>query len=257
MTESFVLQALAARYCLPEWAFVTKLPATVGFADRITDAVAMSLWPSRGLEIHGFEVKTARSDLLRELKDPAKAEATARFCDHWWIAAPAGVAKPEELPVTWGLLVVGDGYSVRIAKKAAPLTPAEPTRAFLASCLRKLTETFEQPETVAAKIRDEFERGRRSAESAVNRDANTAESALKKVAELARTISDFERLTGLDVRSTSWRHGPMFGSAVRWLMGQTPDHIAEIARQAEHGAAMLRSVADSIRPKMPESEGAR
>ena len=45
------------------------------------DAVIMSLWPSRGLELHGVEIKVSRADWKREAADPAKAEAIAAYCD--------------------------------------------------------------------------------------------------------------------------------------------------------------------------------
>jgi hypothetical protein len=47
----------------------------------------MSLWPSRGIELHGIEIKVSRNDWLKELGDPAKADEIARFCDRWWVAA--------------------------------------------------------------------------------------------------------------------------------------------------------------------------
>ncbi|MEJ1938550.1 hypothetical protein WDZ92_50795, partial [Nostoc sp. NIES-2111] len=42
-------------------------------ASRAADIVVLNLWPSRGMDFNGYEVKTARSDWLRELKQPEKA----------------------------------------------------------------------------------------------------------------------------------------------------------------------------------------
>ena len=99
--------ALRDRYKPPEYAFLEEVRNDAGFdASRSCDAIAMSLWPSRGLDLQGFEIKASRSDWLRELKDPAKAEAVCKFCDFWWLAVgDAGIVLDGELPVSWGLLV--------------------------------------------------------------------------------------------------------------------------------------------------------
>jgi hypothetical protein len=62
----------------------------------------MNLYPSRGLEINGFEVTASRQDWIKELKSPEKSAPVQRFCDRRWIVAPAGIIQPGELPPTWG-----------------------------------------------------------------------------------------------------------------------------------------------------------
>src|SRR5438876_1169784 len=70
------------------------------------DALAMSLWPSRGLELHGFEIKASRADWRTELRNPETADEIATRCDRWWIVAgSADIVTDGELPPTWGLLV--------------------------------------------------------------------------------------------------------------------------------------------------------
>ena len=137
MKSNGIAQALRQRYGPPEWAlFFEVADATGGRATRRADAIAMNLWPSRGLAFHGFEIKVARYDWLRELKNPAKAEAVARYCDFWWLVAPAGVVKDYELPEAWGLLEVNGQGSIK-QKAAAHKTDAAPhDRAFIASLLR-------------------------------------------------------------------------------------------------------------------------
>lgn len=90
--------------------------ATGSMARRRADAIAFETWPSRGLLIHGFEIKHTRSDWLTELADPHKADIFYPFCDHWWIVALTGVVKPEELPEQWGLMQAGK--TLRIKKHA-------------------------------------------------------------------------------------------------------------------------------------------
>lgn len=113
LTEATVLDLLRDRHAsignggAGEWAFMPHVRNAAGFnASRTIDALALHLWPSRGLVLHGYEVKVSRSDFLREIKDPAKAEAFCRLVEFFWIVAPAGVVKKGELPTTWGLVEV-------------------------------------------------------------------------------------------------------------------------------------------------------
>jgi len=109
-----------------EWAFMAQVRNAAGFnATRTLDALALHLWPSRGLALHGFEIKVSRPDWLREVKDPAKAEDACRLVEFFWIVAPKGVVKKGELPPTWGLIEIHgtgtqeDAWRLR-TKTAAP-----------------------------------------------------------------------------------------------------------------------------------------
>lgn len=128
-TERTVLDALRSRHAPkerggngPEWAFVEHVRNAAGFnANRTIDAMALGLWPSRGMELQGYEVKVSRADFRREIADPAKMDAFAHVLDRFWIVAPKGIVPANELPSTWGLLeVADDGVSIR-QKVAAPL----------------------------------------------------------------------------------------------------------------------------------------
>lgn len=71
------------------------------------DFLAVATWQSLGFAVHGHEIKASRSDWLRELKKPYKARFSMARCDYWWLAAPRGVAKPEEIPMGWGFMELG------------------------------------------------------------------------------------------------------------------------------------------------------
>lgn len=145
----------------PEWAYLEEVRNEAGFgATRSLDAMALHLWASRGNELHGFEIKSSRSDWLRELKDPAKAEGFFQRCDRFWLVCPPDILKPDEIPPTWGALVSNSkGDALRILKQA-PLNPTvqkDVTRSFLACMLRSagaaLTLTPDQ--AAIKKARDE------------------------------------------------------------------------------------------------------
>lgn len=139
-----IFAALRKRFAAPEWAYFEEVRNGTGFSRRTTrtaDGLAFSLWPSRGLELHGIEVKTHRGDWLREKKDPEKAEEIGRFCDRWWLAVTPGVVLDVgEVPSTWGLLE-WDGKRWR-THRDAPSREAKPLdRPMLAAILRKASET--------------------------------------------------------------------------------------------------------------------
>jgi hypothetical protein len=78
------------------------------WAARTADFLAMECSEMHGNAIHGHEIKCSRSDWLRELGQPEKAEAFRRYCDYWWLVAAerSVVADLSELPDGWGLLYV-------------------------------------------------------------------------------------------------------------------------------------------------------
>lgn len=137
MNTADINDALRKRFCAPEWALFFEVANGTGSAIRnYADAIAMNLYPSRGLRINGFEVKVSRGDWQKELANPAKAEAIMRYCDHWWIVTPKGLVRDGELPPTWGLYEV-DGRGMT-CKVQAPALTAEPlTRAFVAAMVRR------------------------------------------------------------------------------------------------------------------------
>lgn len=119
---------------------------TSGVSTRTCDVLALSLWRSKGIELHGLELKVSRGDWLRELRQPAKATAIAKFVDFWWLVVPsAKMVAPGELPMGWGLMVVDEERAaagvtkpLRVAHKA-PHRQAQPLdRLFIAAVMRKL-----------------------------------------------------------------------------------------------------------------------
>lgn len=121
------------------WVMMTEVGSATGFMPgkkRYADAIAVDTWPSRGLEIHGFEIKVQRVDLQRELRDGGKADAIKQFCDRWWLVIPSvDVMEGISLPTDWGVLCEKNGR-LRVKKRAPRLETADVSREFLASMLR-------------------------------------------------------------------------------------------------------------------------
>ena len=108
---------------------------------RTADFLAQDLWEGKGLDLHGHEVKVSRSDWLHELADPTKAEAIKRYCDRWWLVVPTKAIVRDDLPDDWGLLVIGKGGALRVAKSAPPLDPEPWPPTFRASLMRAVAKT--------------------------------------------------------------------------------------------------------------------
>jgi hypothetical protein len=115
--------------------------AKAGFDCRTADFVAVDTWASSNIAIHGVEVKVSRSDWLRELKDPWKAEEFVPFTNYWWLAAAdKSIVRDDELPEGWGLLVPRGGKLTAVKK--APRREAQPLPlARMAALLRAVAKT--------------------------------------------------------------------------------------------------------------------
>lgn len=151
VTAADVRVALRRRWGGQEATVVFEVAQGTGsHANRHLDAIAMELWPSRGLSIHGIEIKVNLYDWRREKANPAKAEEIARFCDYFWIAAPAKVVPLDELPSAWGLLeLCADGRLI-VAKQAVKTDAQALTRNFLAAMMRAASRSLDPNDVDAA-----------------------------------------------------------------------------------------------------------
>lgn len=114
-------------------------PGTGWTARRWADVLVLSVWPSKGQTLDGYEVKASRADLKRELSDLSKHEAVARYCDHWWLVLWDESMLLDGVPESWGLIVTqpdGDDRCLKIIRQAATLTPQPWPRGFVCSLVR-------------------------------------------------------------------------------------------------------------------------
>lgn len=189
-----VRDALRKRYAAPEWALLEEVKNRTGFGgeERYADALAMSLYPSRGLIVHGFEIKTNRGDWLRELKNPDKSVAIQKYCDFWWLVTDApNIAQKQEIPPNWGLMTLGNGR-LNIVKDAPKLEAAPLDRLFVASLLRRAASFVEDADIIKDAKRQGFEAGLAQQEEKVRQARETYERLLKQ-------MTDFQQATGASV----------------------------------------------------------
>ncbi len=165
-----------------------------GGGSNYADIVAMGLWPSRGLNVLGFELKASRSDWLREKANPEKSVAIQRYCDHWYLVTAKGVVLDQgEIPKNWGWLeLVGNRLYTR---KKAPKLPTEAlTREFIAAVLRRAGQVTE--EAVAVRVAAALTEAR--AKDAVEIEREIARRS-RDNAHAVDAIAAFEAASGIQI----------------------------------------------------------
>lgn len=219
--------ALRARFCAPEWALFFEVGDATGAQHRRwADAVAMNLYPSRGLEIQGFEVKVSRSDWTKELKTPDKSAPVQQYCDRWWIVTPAGIIKDGELPPTWGHYEVSEGGKLRQVVAAPKLESIPVSRAFVASIMRRAGGVDQ--ETIDTMVSKQLQEARERDRTQIDREV---ESRTRHFDELKKLVKEFEEASGLSI-SNRYTGGKDIGKAVKLVLasgiGQTYGGIQAI-----------------------------
>ena len=222
-TAKELSQRIIAKYGLPEWLTLFELGDAAGFhASRRADAVSIGLWPSRGCEILGFEVKANRADWLHELAEPRKAAAFATLVDRWYIVANRGVIQDGELPVNWGLLQPS-GRGLRVIKQAESLGNGGLDRLFLVAILRK-TLLIENDSERRRIYRDGFEDGRQAVE---DKQARTESTLARDLLSCRESVKIFEAASG--VRIDAWNAGRI-GKTVRMVL-TAPAKVQQVQDQ--------------------------
>lgn len=235
------------------WAFIPKVRNKAGFsATRTLDAVAMSLWPSRGLTLHGFEIKCSRSDWLREMRDPAKADAFGFALDKFWlVVANSKIVLAGELPETWGLLVV-EGSRL-VCRKEAPDLPVAPKgsvepfssdgRHFLAALLRAAIKELRASVDVEQTVKDAVDAERRRGEVTLRLEREERERLEQRERAMAKAL-------GFNPLELRWQGEEKLISAFRTAMsgedavGDLKRRLEQLALQADRIAALARGVAE-------------
>jgi hypothetical protein len=254
MNSSEVMKLLRAKYSPPAAALIEEVRDGTGYstAGRLMDAMGFGLWPSRGLEIHGFEIKVYRNDWLRELKQPAKAESFYKFVDRWYILAGGDdVVKVEELPKTWGLMIA-KGDKLRTVVEA-PIKKATPcSRIFMMAIIRRITESYvpkgRVDEIVATQVAQKVE-------DAVHNAVYGRDALQRSNDTLTATIADFEKRSG--VRITEWNREKI-GDAVRIVAehgaekiidqyGYLSRRMAELAKEIAIATDEARAALDTLK----------
>jgi len=255
------MKALRAQYPLPHYALLCEVASGMGKTmSGYADAIAMGLFPSRGLDISGFEIKTDRGDWIKELKNPAKAEQVGKFCDFWWLVTDdPDVAKLEEVPTNWGLYVLNKEIDkLEVVKRPKKLKAVHPDRTFIGAMLRRANEMAERERKRAVEEIDKdafVKKARAEAErEAERRFKQDLEISTREHEALKRELEDFEQVSGIKI--DMW-NGTRMGEAVKLISSMKSGRdiesierqavdIAEMAVRLKEQAVQLKQVGTSF-----------
>jgi len=249
ITASDIRAAMLKKWCEPEWAVMWEVSNGTGARGgiRYADAIMMSLWPSRGLELHGVEIKVTKHDWRKEAADPTKAETIAAYCDRWWVHTPPGIVDLTELPPAWGLREwTGKQWNT---VKDAERTDAKPMdRTFLAALLRRNDEGMKRH------ARDMLEAERAVIERQFN---NRVELRIKQATRehesLTCAVNTFAAQTGLDIRQSAWGAWGFDSTAplINALKGRDIDWTIQAVKSM---STQLKQLTDRIEPAIEAME---
>ena len=205
VTTSDLREMLRKRFAFPDYLLLEEVSnREAGTGQRYADGIAIGLSYARGNPIEGFEVKVSRADWLAELKDPRKADAFFRFCDHWWVVAPStDVVHLEDLPDRWGLLIPRKDGTLHSRAKAAKLNPDPIDHRFLASVVFRMRSQNES--AIQAAVSN-------AVEKAETLGTGTDDYYRGRAEKLEALITAFEEKSGISLHA--WHPDPAVGRAL-------------------------------------------
>lgn len=235
---------------------MAEVSDAAGFSrSRSADYVVVNLWPSRGLEIYGIELKSYRSDWLSELKKPDKAENVFKYCDRFYLLTTDDtIAKLEEIPASWGWMCI-KGNRIFIKKEAPKLNPEHVSKSFLATMLKRAQskDGFILRSEIQAEIDAAKELGK-------NHNATTIQHYEKTIKELTEKIKEFEQATGVDITHYyRWKTNPQkIGKAVKLIsengIGELKEELLNLKTIAEKTLGKISETLKEITPLSNDSK---
>jgi hypothetical protein len=223
---------LSESFTAPGYVTLEEVRDATGFdGHRTADAIAISLYRSRGKAIWGFEFKVSRTDWLKELKQPEKAESILRYCNHWALVVPnKDIVKPGELPESWGMYVA-QKTRLKCVVPAPKLDPLPMSITMLTALVYAVKERASRADEAALRAaRDEgYKQGAERTNAAYYE---------KQYNELHDKVASFEKASGLNIQ---------YG----W---QKPGKIGTIVKMLLDGAAPLKHILDTAKYNLSKTE---
>lgn len=261
MTAAQVLSALQTHHKGDAWAFFAEVRNTTGFSRQIrsADALAISLWPSRGLYAQGYEIKVSKSDLDAELKEPNKADEIGKFCLHWFLATPEGLTEGRVIPAGWGIVEVRENGKLKW-KRPAPANEyvQQPTWGLIASISRQLCAGMVPASTLQQQVEEEVKRRVGKVDEQIrSRFEADLKSKDTKIENLKRCISNFEKSSGVNLdRYQSAFLNEEIGEAVRVVRKYRHLGLDGGVRVAAERLREIAADIDELAKHMPRKEEA-
>lgn len=224
----------------PAYVTLEEVRDATGFdGQRTADAIAISLYRSRGKAIWGFEFKVSRNDWLKELKQPEKAESILRYCHHWALVVPnKDIVKPGELPSSWGMYVA-QKTRLKCVVPSPKLDPIPMSMTMLTALIYAMS--IRQSKIDTATLSAEYNRGHTDGKEGANRGRNDFERYYK---ELAEKVEAFDKASGLQIRY-GWHKPDKVGAVVNLLLGGSAG-LQQVLNTAKHNLRNTESLKEAI-----------
>lgn len=231
-----------------EYVLMQEVSDRPGGRNRSMDYMLVNIWESRGLAITGIELKSFRSDWLRELKDPSKQEKHFKYCDYFYLLTDQpNVAFPDEIPVNWGHWHINDKGVLKVIKKAPKLNSVPVDRALLVSMLRRAQskEKFVHVDTLQEKISEEADRRMKQL------DWET-KSKLTDYESLRLQVTEFEKAAGIKIKDWHETYGwgvssKDIGKAMKFLLNhKIDDYVERMGRLHANVEQLTKHIGDSL-----------
>lgn len=239
-TAGDLLTLVSRRYKQPAWTTLGEVRDGTGYATKgqSADAMAFGTWPSRGLRIIGFEFKSYRSDWLRELKNPQKAESLCGFCDEWWLVTGSdGVAKLEEIPHSWGW-AIGTNKGLVTVKEPVAQDPKPISRIFLMSIIRNVSQSY-VPASELEKLSNE--KVTKMQKELADRQAYETKDSMAELEKLRTRLNEFEQASGIKI--DRWDGGKEVGEIVKLILST---HLTWSIKQVHEATEKCRKLLTEI-----------
>jgi hypothetical protein len=241
ISASDIRALLRRRYSSPEWALFFEVANSTGTgASRYADAVAMNLYPSRGLVVVGFEIKVSKSDFINEVRNPEKSVSIQKYCDRWYIVAPAEAVDESLLPENWGWLQV-TGEQIRLRKEGPKLKPEALSREFVAAMVRRGHES-EQAD-IASLVKLQIDGLRKQDEERIQREVKAR---TQRADESIKKLEDLKAKIGND--SWDWLDNEDVAAAVRLVrkagVTSTYSGLRQVEKELKRCADRVRGALD-------------
>jgi hypothetical protein len=228
------------------YAFLEQVGNSTGFAcKRHADAIAVSLWQSRGLTITGFEIKASRQDWIHELKHPEKADEILQHCHYWYlVVGEKDIVQFGELPTNWGLMIPHTKNTVKVVKEATLNPNVKPIdMPIFCAILRRVQREI----TDIAKYKARYDEGYKDGQKLAKENA---ESSMKyteqSYEELKNRVKTFEKISGIEL--DNWRHKPEdVANAVNMVLnGAYKRELDNLESLHKHAINVVKGIEEGI-----------
>ena len=177
-----VMHALSLSHDPKEWGFFEELRIGTGYGkdkEQRLDAWAIHYFPSKQNVTRSYELKSSRTDFLKELATPIKRRASLRLSNEMYFVTPKGLCKIEEIPVECGLIEVDDTGKMAVVIPAPFRNIMPPTMSFIASICRRYDK--ERAQLIGLELADR------------RKKLEEAESAMKVIDQHIKKWKDYNR----------------------------------------------------------------